>query len=226
MALTFEPELLEQAIELRERVAGAANPFNAFRAALKDIKKVQAGEASELWRAAGLAIQQKQSVAAMAGPTQSPSAETQDGQGPQEPVEEEYDPEEEEAEADVPGESSKPPGLEEAECYPLADTKLNHLYPYDDIETFEEFEERVAQGCALSLPVEREEVEAYAMELIGNALVYLDCSKRSLQPAQIRLQLKTMRLNVRETAVGLASRFCSLARALERIGGPGALDDG
>ena len=63
------------------------------------------------------------------------------------------------------------------------------------------------------------------MELVGNALVYLECGKKILQPAQIRIQLKMMRLNPRETSAGLASRYCSLARALERIGGPGALDD-
>ena len=108
----------------------------------------------------------------MAGPTQSPSAETQDGQGPQEPVEEEYAPEDE-AEADVPGETSKPPGLgpDEDECYSLEELKNTFLYSYDDIETFEEFEERVAQGCALSLPDEREAIEAYAMELIGIMLL-------------------------------------------------------
>ena len=63
------------------------------------------------------------------------------------------------------------------------------------------------------------------LELVGNALVHLECGKKSLQPAQIRVQLKMMRLNPRETSAGLASRYCFLARPLERIGGPGALDD-
>ena len=111
LALTFEPALLEQAIEIRERVAGAANPFNACRAALKEVKKVQAGEAGDLWKAAGEAIQQRKSVAAVAGPAQSPSAETQDGQGQQEPAEEEDEPEQGNDEDHAPGESAQPPGL-------------------------------------------------------------------------------------------------------------------
>ena len=63
------------------------------------------------------------------------------------------------------------------------------------------------------------------MELVGHVIVYLDCCKKSLQPTQIRLQLKVMRLGPRETPAGFASRYCALARALERIGGPGAVDD-
>ena len=61
MAVTFEPDLLKKAIEIREQVAGESNPFNAFRARFKDVKKVQAGEASELFKQAGLAIAAKKS---------------------------------------------------------------------------------------------------------------------------------------------------------------------
>ena len=125
---------MEQAIEIRERVADKANPFNAFRAALKEVKKVQAGEAGDLWKAAGEAIQQRKSVAAVAGPAQSPSAETQDGQGQEEPIEEEDELEQSHDEDHAPGESAQPPGLEEEQCCPLATIKQNHLFQYDDSE--------------------------------------------------------------------------------------------
>ena len=230
MTSTIEDSMLEKVTQLREQLSGVepSNMYNAFRAQLKqnDIR-VGATRAAELYKAAGQAIQRKSAAAASAAPTNGPSAETQDGQELQEPQEqEEVDPNGGEEEDDAP--EDQPPPLmpeEEEEFYSLADIKENHLFPYDDSETFAEFEERVAQGCAYSRSEEREAVEAYAVELLGDAVAYLQCRSQGLHPSQIKLQLKRMQLANKETAVGLANRYCSLARAFLRLSGPGSLDD-
>ena len=86
--------MLERVPRIREQLTGidAQQRYYAFRARLKENDiRVSEPRASELWKAAGRAIQDKQSVAAMAGPTQSPSADTQDGKAPGEFHEAEVD---------------------------------------------------------------------------------------------------------------------------------------
>ena len=230
MTSTIDASLLEKVIQLREQLADTdpQQRFNAFRAQLKqnDIT-VAAPRASELWKAAGQAIQQKQSAAAMAAPANGPSEETQDGPGlgkPEEENQEEMGPPGEE-EDDVQEGINPPPVQEEEEFYSLDEIKENHLYPYDDAETFADFEERVAQGCSFSHPAEREAVEAYALEILGDAVSYLECRSQGMSLPQIRFQLKRMQLAPQETPVGLAMRYRSLIKAYVRMGGPGNLED-
>ena len=68
MASTIEASLLEVAVQLREQAeaSDSQNKYNEFRALLKTKMKVDATQASALYKAAGEAIQLKKPAAAMA----------------------------------------------------------------------------------------------------------------------------------------------------------------
>ena len=121
MTTAIEASLLELVVRLREEIESVEdgkNKFGKFKAGLKSNElTITAPRASELWKAAGQAIQKKKSAAAMAAPAQSPSAANLDGQGAGEPPteeEEEVDPQDEE-EDDVPEGANPPPAQEEEE---------------------------------------------------------------------------------------------------------------
>ena len=77
MAAPFSAEVLAAAVRVREGLddVDGGQRFNAFRSRIKEFVTLRAGEASELYKAAGLAIQQKstETAPAPADPSLNPS---------------------------------------------------------------------------------------------------------------------------------------------------------
>ena len=228
MADPSSPRVFETAVKILKEIQDkkAPNAYNAFRSSMAAAGlKLSAPDAASLYARAGVVIREKEKQAKQAPafqltegassskaalPEASPQAGDEEDGGGEGPIQHEEDQEDQEN-----------PEENEPQFMPFLEAKECFFFPYQDEETLEEFETRVAQGVTVVQPDEQEEAIECSLNVFEEAHAYIACRKANLLPVRIRHKLVLFAPHPLELPEVSARRYCALASAYSRIAGPG-----